>query len=162
LFELIANRPPHVGPTPIATLARLVTTSPPRLRELRRNVPPMLDNLVHRMLSGDVMDRPGSAQEVAETLQMLMRQSTSGTSLDLGEPVMSNRLGSSASRLVTSIVAIGFSSGSARDRALDVLRQRDADAVPLGHDSIVAHLGARFAVGTEASVALDLGRRLAK
>jgi eukaryotic-like serine/threonine-protein kinase len=162
LFELITNRPPHVGPTPIATLARLVTTSPPRLRELKRNVPAMLDNLVHRMLSGDVMDRPGSAQEVAETLQMLLRQSASGFALELGEPVMSSRLGSSASRLVTSIVAIGFSSGSARDRALEVLRQRDADAVPLGHESIVAHLGARFAVGTEASVAVELGRRLAK
>src|SRR6185503_8466715 len=49
-----------------------------------------------------------------------------------------------------------------RDRALEMLRQRDADAVPLGPDSIVAHLGARFAVGTEASVALELGRRLAK
>src|SRR6478735_2568482 len=66
LFELVANRPPHVGPTPIATLARLVTTSPPRLRELRRNVPPMLDNLIHRMLSGDAMERPGTAQEMAE------------------------------------------------------------------------------------------------
>lgn len=162
VFELIANRPPHVGPTPIATLARLVTTSPPRLRELQRNVPPMLDNLINRMLSSDVMDRPGSAQEVAETLSMLLRQSSVGSTLDLGEPIVSSRLGSSASRLVTSIVAIGFSSGSARDRALDVLRQRGADAVPLGHDSIVAHLGARFAVGTEASVALDLGRRLAK
>jgi serine/threonine protein kinase/tetratricopeptide (TPR) repeat protein len=162
LFEMIAGRPPHVGPTPIATLARLVTTTPPRLRELRRNVPPMLDNLVHRMLSGNVMDRPGSAQEVAETLRMLLHQSTTATSLELGEPVMSSRLGGSASRLVTSIVAIGFSSGSARDRALEMLRQRDADAVPLGQESIVAHLGARFAVGTEASSALDLGRRLAK
>ncbi|HEX4337506.1 MAG TPA: protein kinase [Polyangiaceae bacterium] len=162
LFELLTSRPPHVGPTPIATLARLVTTTPPRLRELRRNVPPLLDNLIHRMLASDVMDRPGSAQEVAETLQMLLRQSTSPSSLELAEPVMSSRLGSSASRLVTSIVAIGFSSTSARDRALEMLRQRDADAVPLGHDSIVAHLGARFAVGTEASVAVELGRRLAK
>lgn len=162
LFELVANRPPHVGPTPIATLARLVTTPPPRLRELRPNVPPLLDNLVHRMLSADVMERPGSAQEVAETLQMLMRQSSVQASFEMTEPMVSSRLGSSASRLVTSIVAIGFSSGSARDRALEVLKQRSADAVPLGHDSIVAHLGARVAVGTEASAALDLGRRLAR
>jgi tetratricopeptide (TPR) repeat protein len=162
LFELIASRPPHVGPTPIATLARLVTTTPPRLRELRRNVPPMLDNLVHRMLAGDAMDRPGSAQEVAETLHMLLRQSNNAGALELGEPAMSSRLGSSASRLVTSIVAIGFENAAARDQALEMLRHRDADAVPFGHDSIAAHLGARFAVGTEASVALDLGRRLAE
>src|SRR5439155_975148 len=29
LFELIAGRPPHIGPTSIATLARLVTTPAP-------------------------------------------------------------------------------------------------------------------------------------
>jgi tetratricopeptide (TPR) repeat protein len=162
LFELLANRPPHVGPTPIATLARLVTTAPPRLRELRRNIPPMLDNLIHRMLSGDAMDRPGSAQEVVETLSMLLRQSAPPSSFDHLEPVVSIRLGSSASRLVTSIVAIGFSTPAARDGALAMLRARDADAVPLGHDSIVAHLGARFAVGTEATLGLELGRRLAK
>ena len=163
LFELIANRPPHVGPTKIATLARLVTTTPPHLRELRRDVPPMLDSLVHRMLSSDVMERPGSAQEVAESLGMLLRQVDGGVdSVDSSEPVLSSRLGSSASRLITSIVAISFKNSSNRDRALTVLRQRGADAVPLAQDSIVAHLGARHAVGTEASVALDLGRRLAQ
>jgi tetratricopeptide (TPR) repeat protein len=162
LFELIANRPPHVGPTPIATLARLVTTSPPRLRELRHNVPPMLDTLVDRMLSSNPTDRPGSAQEVAETLRMLLRHAMAPHVLDVTEPVASTRLGSMSSRLVTSIVAIGFSSGTMRDHALEELRLREADAVPLGHDSIVAHLGARFTLGTEATVALDMGRHLAR
>lgn len=163
LFELIASRPPHVGPTPIATLARLVTTQPPRLRELRSNVPPMLDRLVYRMLSADIMERPGSAQEVAESLRMLLSQAEElGVLADNTEPAVSSRLGSSASRLITCIVGIGFSSGSSRDRALELLRQRGADSVPLGQDSIVAHLGARRAVGTEASTALDLGRRLAR
>ena len=46
-----------------------------------------------------------------------------------------------------------------RDRSLEALSQRGAEAVPLGKDSIVAHLGARHAVGTEATVALELGRR---
>ncbi len=34
LFEMIAGRPPHIGPTPIAILARLVTTPAPRLSEI--------------------------------------------------------------------------------------------------------------------------------
>ncbi len=51
---------------------------------------------------------------------------------------------------MTSIVAIRFATASARERALEQLRQRGADAVPLGQDSIVAHLGARRAVGNEA------------
>src|SRR5205814_8295737 len=43
-------RSPHIGPTSIATLARLVTTPAPRLSELLLDVPPLLDDLVYRML----------------------------------------------------------------------------------------------------------------
>jgi eukaryotic-like serine/threonine-protein kinase len=163
LFELLTNRPPHVGPTAIATLARLVTTTPPRLRELRRDVPALLDQLVHRMLSSDAMNRPGSAQEVADSLRLLLKQSDSSHLIldGLDQPLVSSRLGSSASRLVTSIMAIGFSSTSARETALGRLRDGGADAIPLGSDAIVAHLGATRAVGREATVALDLGRTLA-
>ena len=39
LFEMIAGRPPHVGPTPIAILARLVTTPAPRLSEVFVDAP---------------------------------------------------------------------------------------------------------------------------
>ncbi len=162
LFELVAGRPPHVGPTAIATLARLVTTPPPRLRELRRDVPPLLDNIVERMLQTDPAARPASAAEVAETLREAVRDASRVSWVDTAEPTLSSRLGSSASRLLTSIVAIRFAKGSARERALQHLRERGADAVPLGQDAIVAHLGARRAVGTEATAALDLGRRLAR
>src|SRR5262249_27257846 len=73
LFELIAGRPPHVGPTIIATLARLVTTSAPRLAELRRDTPPMLDSLVSRMLETDPSARPSSMKEVQEQLHEAAR-----------------------------------------------------------------------------------------
>ncbi|HYQ41068.1 MAG TPA: protein kinase [Polyangiaceae bacterium] len=162
LFELIAGRPPHVGPTVIATLARLVTTAPPRLSELRRETPPEIDNLVSSMLHTDPASRPSSMSEV---LAMLLRASDDVERMSWIEQVpdpRSSRLGSSASRLVTSIVAIRFATASARERALEQLRQRGADAVPLGQDSIVAHLGARRAVGNEAAVGLELGRRLAR
>jgi eukaryotic-like serine/threonine-protein kinase len=164
LFELIAGRPPHVGPTVIATLARLVTTPAPRLSELRHDVPPLLDNLVHRMLETEPEHRPAAMQEVTECLRDTLRDHGRMSLVNLtgGEPALSTRLGSSATRLVTSIVAIRFAKGSARERALEHLRQRGADAVPLGQDAIVAHLGARRAVGTEATAALDLGRRLAR
>ncbi|MBX3130190.1 MAG: AAA family ATPase [Polyangiaceae bacterium] len=163
LFELIAGRPPHVGPSAIATLARLVTTPAPRLSELRRDVPAEIDDLVRRMLATDPDDRPRNMREVSAALYGALR-----TSVRLpahgrhSEPVLSSRLGSSASRLVTSIVAIRFESASTRDRSLEQLRQRGADAVPLGQDSLVAHFGARRAVGTEASTALEVGRRLAR
>jgi tetratricopeptide (TPR) repeat protein len=164
LFELIAGRPPHVGPTAIATLARLVTTPPPRLSELRRETPPLLDSLVHRMLSTEPENRPQSMREVVDALAAATRELERASWLVLGanEPALSTRLGSSASRLVTSIVALRFAVGSARERALEHLKQRGADAVPLGNDAIVAHLGARRAVGSEATTALELGRKLAR
>ena len=162
LFELIAGRPPHVGPTIIATLARLVTTSAPRLAELRRDTPPMIDALVSRMLETDPSARPSSMDEVVELLNEASRDGMRTSWLEPVESVRSSRLGWSGSRLVTSIVAIRFGTGSARERSLEQLRQRGADAVPLGQDSIVAHLGARRAVGNEAAVALELGRRLAR
>lgn len=163
LFELITRRPPHVGPSHIATLARLVTTAAPRLSEIRPEVPAALDDLVYHMLATQAADRPSTALLVAELLEASLSDAQRVTwppsSADLS---VSQRLGSSASRLLTSIVALNFSKSSSRDRALEQLRSRGADAVPLGQDAIVAHLGARRAVGTEASAALDLGRRLAR
>ncbi|HET9930724.1 MAG TPA: AAA family ATPase, partial [Polyangiaceae bacterium] len=160
LFELIAGRPPHVGPNVIATLARLATTPSPHLSELRRDVPPVVDSLVQSMLETDPAERPRSAQELCEILRSATEDSSRTSWFD-SEP-RSTRLGSSGSRLITSIVALRFESDSARERALESMRQRGADAVPLGRDSIVAHLGARRAVGSEALVALELARRLAR
>ncbi|MDX2051846.1 MAG: protein kinase [Polyangiaceae bacterium] len=162
LFELISGRPPHVGPTAIATLARLVTTPPPRLSELRSGVSPKLDDLVSQMLSTERAERPGSIREVAEVLLEILSEEGQISWVDVSDPGVSTRLGSGASRLITSIVALGFDKASSRERALEHLRQRTATAVPLGQQSIVAHLGVELAVGNEAHVALELARRLAR
>jgi predicted ATPase len=161
LFELIAGRPPHVGPNAIATLARLVTTAPPRLSELRPDIPLAVDTLVHRMLETDPSQRPASMLEVLAMLGDASRETARISWLD-SEPARSSRLGTSISRLVTTIVAIRFPNVSTRDRAIEQVRQRGADAAPIGSDAIVAHLGARRAVGREAAVGLELGRRLAR
>jgi len=76
LFELLAGRPPHVGPNPIATLARLVTTVPPRLSELRPEIPVLVDGLVGRMLETDPESRPGSMREVLELLGDAAREAS--------------------------------------------------------------------------------------
>ncbi len=163
LFELVCGRPPHIGPTPIATLARLATTPAPHMRELRQDVSNEFDDLVARMLATDRQQRPESVEEV---LRALASVEDLGSRLSWAEPssdmVASTRLGSSASRLLTTIVATRLPIGSPRDRALEHLRARGAIAVPLGKDAVVAHLGAHHAVGTEAATALDLGRRLAR
>ncbi len=159
LFELVAGRPPHQGPNVIAMLARLVTTEPPRLSELRRETPPALDDLVRRLLAIDPDRRPSTAQEVEALLREAL-DDCHRTTWNPAEPP--SRLGSSASRLVTTLVALHFGTASSRERALEQLAARSAEAVPLGTDALVAHLGARRAVGNEAATALDLGRRLAR
>jgi len=170
LFEMIAGRPPHVGPTPIAILARLVTTPAPRLAEVFVDAPPRLDVLVARLLATSPSDRPDSAAEVARELRDIAEElgTTSSDRLTRGSQgqgasdasVTTGRSG--GSRLVTSIVATCVPKGQPRARLLTHLRSRGADATELGGDAIVAHLGVRRALGDEATRALDLGQRIAK
>ena len=155
LFELIAGRPPHIGSTSIATLARLVTTPAPRLSDLLLDVPPALDELIQRMLSSNQDERPSSAMEVASALAMLGKNALPGLS-----PAAPPPDASAGTRLVTTLVALHVATGEARAREIERLRGQGADALPLGVDCIVAHLGAQRAYGDEAARALELGRAL--
>jgi tetratricopeptide (TPR) repeat protein len=165
LFEMIAGRPPHVGPTPIAILARLVTTPAPRLTEVLPDVPAALDEAVARMLATAPAERPGSAAEVATMLRAVAMRlgddpvTRSGT-FQTGPLSMAEKGG--GSRLVTTIVATQLPKGPSRTRLLTHLRARGADATELGGDAIVCHLGVRRSVGDEAARALDLGQRIAR
>lgn len=158
LFELIAGRPPHVGPTPIAIVAKLVSTPAQRLSELVVDVPDALDDLVADMLSLEYAGRPFT-EEVSQRLDTL-----------LADPALPKLAGaierqqesvhSSVSRLVTTLVALHVATGEERDGLLRRMREEGAEAVRLGKDSVVAFLGARRAHGGEANLAIELGRRL--
>ncbi|MEO8797850.1 MAG: protein kinase, partial [Polyangiaceae bacterium] len=173
LFEMIARRPPHVGPTPIAILARLVTTSAPRLSEVVPEIPLALDELMYELISTAAADRPESAKSVADRLRALSAElSTHGalvTRVVEEDAPMSQAPTSGisipsggGSRLVTSILATHVPKGAPRERLLANLRARGADATELGGDAIVAHLGARKALGDEAGRAIDLALRIAR
>jgi hypothetical protein len=162
LFELVAGRPPHVGPTAIATLARLVTTDAPRLSELVPQVPPPLDALVATMLATEPTKRPERAIEVAEALSRVASDaSTTEAALPRGAAAVQATAALQGSRLFTSIVALGVA-GDERADLVEQLRARGVDAVALGHDAVAAHVGARRALGGEAARALELGRFLAE
>ncbi|MBW2529630.1 MAG: serine/threonine protein kinase, partial [Deltaproteobacteria bacterium] len=148
LFELVANRPPHTGQSPIATLVKLVSTPAPRLAEVVVDVPGAVDDLVADLLQQDPARRP-SAREAQRRLADLVA--------DPGLPRVAGGLElqlesvhSSTSRLVTTLVALNVATGDAREQQLAQLRERGAEAVRLGRDSIVAFLGARRAHGREA------------
>ncbi|WP_394826607.1 serine/threonine-protein kinase PknK [Pendulispora albinea] len=176
LFEMIANRPPHVGPTPVAILARLVTTQAPRLSEVVAQVPVALDELMWQLLQTVPMDRPQDAEAVARELRKLASElvlhnervervvpDDTGTSTITTPPSSGISTPSfGGSRLVTSILATHVPKGAPRARLLSNLRARGADATELGGDAVVAHLGVRKALGDEAARALDLAMRLSR
>ena len=173
LFEMLTGRPPHVGPTPIAVLAKLVTTPAPRLRELFPEAPLALDELIGGLLATFPDDRPGSAREVAIELRHIHAELESPEApspfdaateppMSIGSIVLSTSRGLGGQRLVTSILATFVPKGPARHRLLSHLRARGAEATELGGDAIVAHFGVHKTLGDEAARALDLGMRLAK
>ncbi len=169
LFEMITGRPPHMGPTPIAILARLVTTPAPRLSEVFLDAPERLDEIVARLLAAMPSDRPGAAAEVARELREIARELESRESgrltrdggYEMAQAGLTTSKGG-GTRLVTTIVATHVPKGAARARLLTHLRAHGADATELGGDAIVCHLGVRKAIGDEAVRALDLGLRIAK
>ena len=172
LFEMIAGRPPHIGPTPVAILARLVTTPAPRLTEIFPEAPHSLDDLLCDMLATHPEDRPAGAAEVARRLRVIAtelehapettRTQSPEEPQSMGSMILSTTRPASGSRLVTSILATHVPKGPARGRLIAHLRARGAEATELGGDAIVAHLGVKKAIGDEAARALDLGLRLAK
>ncbi len=170
LFEMITGRPPHVGPTPIAILARLVTTPAPRLCEVFVDAPVRLDELMASLLATAPSERPASAAEVARELRAIHdelgtqssdRLTRSGAFEAVPASLTTSTKGG-GTRLITTIVATNVPKGAPRARLLTHLRARGADATELGGDAIVSHLGVRKALGDEALRALDLGQRIGK
>ncbi len=68
LFELITGVPPFRGPNEMAVAVQHLNDMPPRLRDLRPNVPPALDDLVAQLLAKRPQDRPSSAAAVRQSL----------------------------------------------------------------------------------------------
>lgn len=160
LFELISGRPPHIGPSPIATLAKLVSTPAQRLSELVLDVPDALDELVGDMLALEWAARPVS-RDVERRLKELCEDPELPT-LASAIDKQHESVHSSVSRLVTTVVALHVATKEAREHEIAKMRERGAEAVRLGRDSIVAYLGARRAHGGEAAQAIELGRTLSK
>jgi serine/threonine protein kinase len=136
LFEIVAGRPPHVGPTPIAILARLVTTPAPRLTEIFPEAPLALDELLWNMLATHPEERPEKASDVALRLRKIASdlerepmttrtQSPDATPVSMGSLVLSTSK-PGGSRLVTSILATHVPKGPARGRLIAHLRARGA------------------------------------
>jgi predicted Ser/Thr protein kinase len=73
LFFLLTGRPPFRGGAAIEILTRQVTDAPPRVTDLRPEVPAHLADLISRMLAKDPAERPQTPREVATALAPLTK-----------------------------------------------------------------------------------------
>ena len=67
-YEMLAGEPPFTGPTTQAVIARVLTTEPALLDEVRRSVPPNVAAAVHTALAKLPADRFAGAAEFATAL----------------------------------------------------------------------------------------------
>ncbi|WP_437806873.1 protein kinase domain-containing protein [Sorangium sp. So ce1078] len=68
LFHCLAGRPPFLGNSALALLMKVVLEEPPRLGELRGDIPEQIERLVARMLSKEAGNRPRDGIAVAAEL----------------------------------------------------------------------------------------------
>jgi serine/threonine-protein kinase len=74
LFELLVGRRPFEATSMGDLLARITREEPPRLRSLRPDLPPLLDDVVARLLAKAPAMRQASAREVAIELRLAQSQ----------------------------------------------------------------------------------------
>lgn len=79
LFKCLTGLPAFAGEDEIAILAKMLFEAPPRVRDLRKDVPRALDELLSRMLSRDPLQRPADAGIVAAELGALVGLDAAGT-----------------------------------------------------------------------------------
>jgi len=81
MYEALTKRLPFHGPTVVHTLELHAKEPPPHPRALRGDLPPGLDDLVFRMMSKRIADRPASAMAARQELQRIMREAGIDSSL---------------------------------------------------------------------------------
>jgi serine/threonine-protein kinase len=74
MFEMLAGRPPFVGPTAVSIAMQHASTNPPPLRQFCPQVPPVLEQLVNRTLQKEPEDRFTSAAEMQQVLRTCAKE----------------------------------------------------------------------------------------
>ncbi len=87
LFECLAGRPVFAGEHVMAILAKVLLEEPPRLSEVRGDVPPALDALLDRMLAKDRERRPADGSALAAELGAIVAAAATVASEPAAPPV---------------------------------------------------------------------------
>jgi tetratricopeptide (TPR) repeat protein len=108
LFKCLTGLPAFAGEDEIAILAKMLFEQPPRVRDLKKDVPAALDQLIARMLSRDPLQRPADGGIVAAELAALGDFDTAGTMQQRATAVHGDVITRGEQRLV-SVVAVAAS-----------------------------------------------------
>ena len=68
-YEMVAGRPPFIGPSPSSVLAQHVSSQPDPVTKYRPSTPPALAALIHQCLQKRPADRFQSANEILEQIE---------------------------------------------------------------------------------------------
>ena len=74
MFEMLAGRPPFVGPTAVSIAMQHASTNPPSLHQFNADVPPALEQIVMKALEKEPEDRFLSAAEMQRALQYCAKE----------------------------------------------------------------------------------------
>ena len=118
LFECLTGRRLFTGSHLMSVLAKILLEDAPRTMELRPEVPPALDLLVHRMVSKDPEKRPRDGAELAARLADLERI----PALGVRSPSPPPSLTESERRVVTVLVVVLPATAGAIDPGPDETR----------------------------------------
>ncbi|MBX3467896.1 MAG: protein kinase [Planctomycetes bacterium] len=78
LYELLAGRPPHEAPTPLALFKKILADEIPPISRTRADVPPSLQAVLERLLRKDPAERYPSAEALAADLERIIARLPEG------------------------------------------------------------------------------------
>jgi hypothetical protein len=86
LYEALTGRPPFLGDSPTASLARVLSFQPPPLRQAVPGLPSAFADLVERLLEKEPAGRPGGAREVVEALAAVLAEEGGARAVEPASP----------------------------------------------------------------------------
>ncbi|MDB4993285.1 MAG: Protein kinase, partial [Myxococcaceae bacterium] len=78
LFECLVGRPTFVGDNVAALLAKILLEDAPRASTLKKDIPPLVDAMLARMLSKHPQSRPADGAALARELGKLVDETLTG------------------------------------------------------------------------------------
>jgi tetratricopeptide (TPR) repeat protein len=132
LFECLTGTPAFAAKQIVGVLAKLLREDAPRVRDLRPDLPPALDDLVARMLSRDRSARPRDAGELLDAIRSLGLLSGAAPR---ASPHAVLHLSDSEQRYVSAILAMG--AGEEPERARDLARRMRGEMLRLADGTVV-------------------------